>query len=104
MIRYLSIDANLQSCEDIKSKIVKIDAIISALMDTALKVVLAGDTVEYTLDTGQTKISKVLSTPDSVMKAIKDFETLRVMYLNKISSRVVRIVDSKNILNGFYGR
>jgi len=103
MITYMMLDANFESCTSIKAKITKIDAIISALMDTALKSVMNGDTVEYTLDTGQTKINKVFSTTQSVTKAIKDYEAIRQMYINKISSRVVRLVDSKNFNRGSYG-
>lgn len=103
MITYMMLDANFENCTSIKAKITKIDAIISALMDTALKSVMNGDTVEYTLDTGQTKINKVFSTTQSVTKAIKDYEAIRQMYVNKISSRVVRLVDSKNFNRGSYG-
>lgn len=103
MITYMKIDANFESCENIKAKVVKIDAIISSLMDTALKSVMNGDTVEYTLDTGQTKINKVFSTTESVTRAIKDYEAIRQMYVNKLNSRVVRLVDSKNFNRGNYG-
>lgn len=104
MITYVNVDANFESATTIKAKITKIDAIILSLMDTALKSVLNGDTVEYTLDTGQTKIRKVFSSTASVTKAIADYEKLRQMYVNKISSRVIRLVDSKNFNNGNYGR
>ncbi len=104
MVTYMLIDANFESCTGIKAKITKIDAIISALFDTALKSVANGDTVEYTLDTGQTKINKIFSSTESVTKAIQDYEKIRQLYVNKISSRVVRLVDSKNFNNGSYGR
>lgn len=103
MITYLKIDANFESCTSIQAKITKIDAIISVLFDTALKSVANGDTVEYTLDTGQTKINKVFTTTQSVTKAIKDYEAIRIMYVNKLKSRVVRLVDSKNFNRGNYG-
>jgi len=103
MIQYIKIDANFESCTSIKAKIAKVDIIISSLMDTALKSVMNGDTVEYTLDTGQTKINKVFSTTQSVTKAIKDYEAIRTMYVNKLNSRVVRLVDSKNFNRGSYG-
>lgn len=98
-ILYFSFDANLRSCTDIKSKIAKIDAILDSLFDTALSSVANGDTVEYTLDTGQSKIHKVFATTSSVTQAIKDYETLRTMYVQKLSSRVVRLVDSKSLPN-----
>jgi ASC-1-like (ASCH) protein len=104
MVTYVNVDYNFQSCTTIKAKIAKIDAIINSLFDTALKSVANGDTVEYTLDTGQSKINKIFSSTESVTKAIKEYESIRQMYVNKITSRVVRLVDSKNFNNGNYGR
>lgn len=103
MIQYIKIDANFESCTSIKAKIAKVDIIISSLMDTALKSVMNGDTVEYTLDTGQTKINKIFASTQSVTKAIKDYEAIRTMYVNKLNSRVVRLIDSKNFNRGNYG-
>jgi hypothetical protein len=102
MVLYYKLDANFESCASVKEKIAKIDAIIDALFTTALNSVTNGDTVEYTLDTGQSKIHKVFSSTKSVTDAIKSYETIRTMYVNKLSDRVVRLVDSKN-LNGNYG-
>lgn len=104
MVTYILVDANFQDKTDIKSIIKKIDNIINSLLDTALKSVLNGDTVEYTLDTGQTKINKVFSSTSSVTKAIEDYRKLRQVYANMLSSRVIRLVDSKNFNNGNYGR
>lgn len=96
---YFTFDANMRTCADIKSKIIKIDAILDSLFETALSSVANGDTVEYTLDTGQSKIHKVFATTASVTQAIKDYETLRAMYAQKLTSRVVRLVDSKSLPN-----
>lgn len=100
-ILYYSFDANYQSCKTVQDKIAKIDVILDALFTTAMTSVQNGDTVEYTLDTGQSKIHKVFSTTASVVQAIKDYETLRTLYNQKLSSRVSRLVDSKSI--PYYG-
>jgi hypothetical protein len=95
---YCKIDANLQSCTTIKAKIVKIDAIIDVLYETALKSVANGDTVEYSLDDGQVKINKTFATTESVISAIKGYENIRTMLSNKLVPRVVRLMDGKNFI------
>jgi hypothetical protein len=93
---FCKLDANLESCTSIKAKIVKIDAIIAVLYETALKSVAKGDTVEYSLDDGQVKINKTFASTESVINAIKGYESIRTMLSNKLVPRVVRLMDSKN--------
>lgn len=101
MVTYVNIDYNFDNCgKNTKAKLKKIDAIIDSLLNTALKSVANGNTIEYTLDTGQTKIHKVFSTTKSVTDAIKEYESIRQMYINQMSSRVVRLVDNKNFNRG----
>lgn len=104
MITYVQIDGNLQDPNDIQANINLIDQIILQLLNTALKAAINGDTIEYTLDTGQSKIQKTYTTPEQITKAIKAYRTLRNQYTALLTSRVTRLVDSKNFNNGFYGR
>lgn len=93
---FLKIDANFESCSSITDKITKIDAIINALYDTALKSVQKGDTVEYQLDDGQVKIKKIYSSTQSVTTAIKEYEKIRQMLANKLNPSIVRLMDERN--------
>lgn len=95
-VYYVALDVNMETCTTLKAKIAKIDAIIDSLLTTALKSVGNGDTVEYTLDDGQTKINKVYSSTASVTNAIQEYEKIRIMYVNRLQGRHVRLVDSKN--------
>ncbi len=104
MITYVMVDGNLQDPNDIKANIVLIDQIISQLLNTALKAALNGDTVEYTLDTGQTKIHKTYNNPKAITDAIMNYRRIRQTYVSMLTSRITRLVDSKNFNNGFYGR
>lgn len=100
MIVYFSLDANFESCTSIKAKIAKVDAIIDSLFNTALKSVGSGNRVEYSIDTGQTKQKVVYSDVNSITKAIKEYETIRQMYVNKITGSEFRNVDQRNLRRG----
>lgn len=82
-----------------RAKIVKIDAIISALEDAALKSAGKANLTEYSLDDGQIKIRTMYRSTAEIMKAINDFEKIKQMYINRINGRVFRMVDSKNFTN-----
>lgn len=96
MITYCLVNVSMYSSNDIKTRIAKIDAIISQLEDTALVAAMNGDTVEYTLDTGQTKVNKVYTTPKQINDAISAYELTRSRLVLKLQPRMVRLVDIKN--------
>ena len=97
MIQYYTLDYNFATCQSITDKIAKIDIIIDSLLTVALVSVMNGDTAQYTLDTGQTKISKSFNNPKMVTDAIRDYEAIKQMYANKLTPRMLRLVDSKNL-------
>jgi len=103
MVVYQSINFDLRSCADIKAKIAKIDEVLASLTDVAIVAAMNGDTIEYTLDTGQSKIHKIFSSQSSIKKSIMDYEQLRTYYVNKLSTRVTRLVDGKNFRGQRYG-
>lgn len=90
------LDSGQQTRSQICAKIAQLDLIISSLYDTALKSVGTGNFVKYKIDTGQTKQEVEYSTTESVVKSIQQYEKLRQMLQNKLSSRVFRVMDSKN--------
>lgn len=102
MVQYVKMNCNLRSAKDKKAKIAMIDAIIDSLLTTALAAVANSDTVEYTIDTGQSKQHRVFATTESITKAIKSYESIRNMYANS-GSRVFRMIDEKNFNGGTYG-
>lgn len=83
------------SCaSSLADKIAKIDSIIAALEDTALKAASKGFVDEYELDDGQTKIRTSYRSPKAIYDAIKAYEQQRQYYLNKCTGRVIALRDA----------
>lgn len=78
-------------------KIEKIDAIISALEDTALQSAANDNIDEYWLDDGQSKIKTSYKGTDQIFKSIIAFERMRQIYVNRLNGFVVRMVDSRSL-------
>lgn len=100
MTYYDSAAIYVQSQATNKARVVAIDAIIDALMTSALTAASTGNVEEYMLNDGQTTIRTLYRNVEDVQRAIKSFEQLRVMYVNRVNGRVVRLVDHKNFFNG----
>ena len=99
MVIYDSAAIFIQKATTLRDKIIKIDAIIVALEDTALKSAVKDHIEEYWLDDGQSKIKTVYKGTDAVLESIKSFEKLRQMYVNRLNGRQVRLVDGKSLMN-----
>ena len=97
MVIYDSAAIYIESATNLCDKIVKIDAIITALEDTALKSATSDDITEYSLDDGQTKIKTVYKGTDAILNSIQSLIRLRNYYLNKLNGRQVRLVDGKSL-------
>ena len=95
-ILVFKLDSGQQTATQIRSKIAQLDAIISALYDTALKPVQGGDIYYHEIDTGQSRQRVQYTTMDSVVKSIEGYEKLRTMLQVKLQPRMVRLMDSKN--------
>jgi len=89
----------IDSVTDMAAKVEAIDAIIAALLVIATSAAGNEDIEEYTLDDGQTKIRTRYRGMSAILKAIQDYEKLRQMYLNRLNGRVIRLVDSRSVLN-----
>jgi len=98
MVIYDSSLVYIQSATTIVGKIAKIDAIISALEDTAIKSAVNEHITEYSLDDGQSKIRTIYRGTAAVLKSIQAFEQLKQMYVNRLNGRVTRLVDGKNFI------
>lgn len=81
---------------DIEANINAISQIISALLTQVLVAVQNGNVVMYELDTGQTRTKTQFTDPANLRKMVKEWEETRQMYENMLSSRRVRLADSRN--------
>lgn len=86
-----------QTEAQICAKIDKIDIIIDAFYDSALISGGNASVSEIEIDTGQTKQKVKYSGVSSVPLAIERYETLRQKLLNKLSPRMIRLMDAKNM-------
>ena len=82
-----------------EAKIVKIDAMIEALLDLALSAAGKRDIAEYRLDDGQTKIKTEFRGLSAILRAIDDYEKLRQRYFNRLNGRTMQLRDSKSVLH-----
>lgn len=94
-----SADIYVDSAADNRAKIVRIDAIITALETSALKAAAKNAIQEYTLNDGQTTIRTAYRNTDEILNSIAAFERLKQMYVNRLNGRMMRLVDGKNFRN-----
>lgn len=98
MVTYDSAAVYVDQCSTLQAKITAIDAIIDALLLTAVKAAAGENISQYSLNDGQVIISTTYKTAADVQKSITAFEQIRQMYINRINGRVIRLVDSKNLI------
>lgn len=96
MVTYTSGAEYIQSKTSLRAKITAIDAIIDALMTTALKAAESDEIEEYWLNDGQTQIKTIYKGADAVMRSIRSYEQMKQYYIIQLNGRSVRLVDSKN--------
>jgi len=101
MVVYSSASKYLESATQACDKIAKIDAIISALEDTALKGAANDHIEEYWLDDGQSKIKTTYKGVDEIFKSINSFLKLKEYWVNKLNGRAFRMVGSKQLRRGY---
>lgn len=90
----------IQSATTLRAKIAAIDAIIDALEAQAIDAVATQNLTEYQLNDGQTIIRQTYRGAGGIAKAIEDYERIKQRYVNRLSGRVFRAMDSKNFPNG----
>ena len=104
MAYFSSAQIYIECGRDLRDKINRLNAVITALETTALKAAETGNLDEYSLDDGQTKIRTKYRDANAVANSITAFETIRQRYINQLNGRHVRLVDSKNFKNNGYNR
>jgi len=96
MVIYDSAYIYIDSATSLKDKICKIDAIITALMATALASATTDNFTEYVLDDGQTKIRATYKGTDAIFRSINVLERTKQIYINQLNGRVIRLVPGKS--------
>ena len=99
MAAYDTILEYLNCSTGVKDEIERIDAIISALMDSMLNSALKADVEEYRLDDGQTVIKAINSDPARITKAIEALERRKNYIINNnCLGRVIKLRDKDSFL------
>lgn len=96
MVYYDTAYICIDSATTLQSKIVTIDAIITALEATVLKAVGTGNIEEYSLNDGQTVIKTIYRSTSEVIRDLQSLEMIRQRYINRLNNPVVRLVDGKS--------
>lgn len=99
---YDSTEIYISSASNLREKIARIDAIITALEAAALKGAATGHLDEVSLDDGQTKIKTLYRNATQIAASITQFEAIKQRYVNQLNGRSMRLVDGKNFLNTRY--
>ena len=86
------------SAADAAERIQRIQSVIYALEDVALKAAETGNFDEYSLDDGQTKIRTKYRDVSQIAAAISAFEKQKQKYINRLNGRITRLVDGKNFI------
>lgn len=94
---YTTATSYIQSSATLIEKVQKIDAIIEALENLALKSAEGADISKYMLNDGQTTISTEYRSPLEITNSLYQYEKIRQGYLNKLDGRCTKLID-KGIL------
>ena len=86
----------IDSATSLSDKITRIDAIIDALMNTALASASTDNFTEYVLDDGQTKIRATYKGTDAIFNSINVLEKTKQIYVNRLNGRLVRLVPGSS--------
>lgn len=101
MVVYDSAYIYIDSATSLDDKITRIDAIIDALLTTALKSATSDHLTEYELNDGQTKIKASYKGTDAIFTSINVLERAKQMYVNRKNGRCFRLVNYKSFRRGF---
>lgn len=81
----------IENANDLKDRITRIEAVITALETQLLTGAANGDIVSYSLDDGQTKITSQYRGVASMMAGLKALDALRQRLINQLNGRVKAI-------------
>lgn len=90
----------IDSATTLKERLARIRAIQVKVEGTLLKAAGKDNIEEYWLDDGQTKIKTVYRSVDAIMAGLTALDALEQRIVNRLTGRVVRLVDEKNFRLG----
>lgn len=93
-----SIAAYLGTCTSNQAKITAINSIIDSMLTAAATAAESGHLDEYWYDDGHVKIRTKFRSVNQITNAIQEYEKLKQLYLNRITGRMVRLMDDKNFM------
>lgn len=105
MVVYTSTYEYIHKTTDLLTQINNIKAVIAALTQTMLDGAPQGNILEYSLDTGQSKMKTIYKGANAIVSQIASLEKLCDIYIvryNKLKNgSITRMIDSKNLKGGF---
>jgi len=91
----------IQSQKTLQDKITAIDKVIDALILSGETMAINDSIQEYSLNDGQTIIKTIYKGGVGIATAMRYWEGIRQMYINRLNGRMVRLVDGKNFPRRF---
>lgn len=87
----------IESATTLEDRVNRLDSIIDALIAESLRAAGNQRISEYFLDDGQTKVRTIYRNTTEISNAIRDFEQVKHMYLNRLNGRVFNLRDARSI-------
>ena len=88
----------ITNSQGIADRYTRICTIITALENQQIAVIANSDVQEYSLNDGQTVIKTVYRSPDSIAKAIEQYEKIKNrIHAQMTGQRVMRLADAGSI-------
>lgn len=100
MVIYDSAAIYVESCQTTRGKINAIENIIQALLIASVKAATTGNLSQYSMNDGQVIINCTYRNVNEIADSITALEGTKQMYINRLNGRKMRLVDSKNFING----
>jgi len=94
---YSSFHQYMGTCKSVKDRIAAIESIISSLYAAAAQAAEGEAITQYSLNDGQTIISSTPKSAKGVADSITAWEVLLNREKQKLTGRITRLVDGKNL-------
>jgi len=99
MLIYSSAALYIETATSLCDRLVKVEAVIDALLLKAAEATDTDTVSEYWLDDGQVKIKTVFAGSGAIFKSIQNYQRLANLYRNKLNGRQFQLRDGKSFNN-----
>lgn len=96
MVTYDSAAIYINSATELRTKIERIESILTAMEELLVTAATTDNKKEYEFNDGQSKVRLVYNGVKGITDGIQGLETLKQRYINQLTGRKTRLVDSKN--------